>query len=51
LSDHQTRNQSINAVNLLNLDYRVESQYNSIILKALNSADSKLQLYLSKYIK
>ncbi len=47
----QTRNRSTNAVNLLKLIYWVKSQYFLIILKALNSANSELQLSLSKYVE
>ncbi len=42
---------SPSAVNLLNPDYWVKYRYFSIILKALNSANSELQLCLQKYVE
>ncbi len=47
----QTRNRSISALNLVNLDFWVKSQYFLIILKALNSVNSELQLCHSKYVR
>ncbi len=45
------RNRSISTLNFLNLIYWVKSQYFSIILKALNSTNSELQLCFSKYVR
>ncbi len=47
----QTRDRSISALNLVNLDFWVKSQYFLIILKALNLANSELQLCYSKYVR
>ncbi len=53
LNEFTTRinEQSLSAMSIFNLIYKIKSQYFSMIFEALNSTQSALQLCFSKYVQ